>query len=79
MAAATFNITNTETAFGLQTTTNADGRYSFDKLNPGPVKVSFRTADGHRQYAYQALTYDEATEFALELGTTTTVDDTLLP
>nr|WP_221378726.1 carboxypeptidase-like regulatory domain-containing protein [Actinoplanes polyasparticus] len=79
VAAATVRFIYTQTAFELQTTTDADGRYSFEQLNPGPVKVSFRTADGRSQYAYQAASYDEATEFALTLGTVTTVNDTLLP
>ncbi|WP_250001616.1 carboxypeptidase-like regulatory domain-containing protein [Actinoplanes sp. M2I2] len=79
VVAATVRFIYSDTAFEQQTTTDADGVYRFDKLNPGPVKVSFRTADGVRQYAYQAQSYDEATEFTLELGSVTTVDDTLLP
>ena len=79
VVAATVRFIYTETAFELQTTTDADGRYSFEKLNPGPVKVSFGTADGRYQYAYQAASYNEATEFTLTLGTVTTVNDTLLP
>ncbi|MCO8270930.1 carboxypeptidase-like regulatory domain-containing protein [Actinoplanes sp. TRM 88003] len=79
VGSATVRFIYTETAFELQTTTDADGRYTFDKLNPGPIKVAFRTADGRSQYAYQAAGYDQATEFTLALGTVTTVDDTLLP
>jgi protocatechuate 3,4-dioxygenase beta subunit len=77
VAAATVSYYNTQTAFEQQTTTDANGHYTFAKLNPGTVKVSFRTTDGRRQYAYQAATYDEATEFTLTLGTVTTVNDTL--
>ncbi len=69
----------TDTAFELSTTTDADGRYSFDKLTPWTVKVAFRTADGRQQWAHQKLTYEDATEFKLSLGTVTTVDDALLP
>ncbi|MBU2662330.1 carboxypeptidase-like regulatory domain-containing protein [Actinoplanes bogorensis] len=71
----------TETAFELQTTTDADGRYQFDKLSPWRVKVAFRAADEDavEQWAYQKLSYDEADEVALSLGTVTTVDNVLLP
>lgn len=39
----------------------------------------FRLADGRVQWAYQKLSYDEADEFTLALGTVTTVNDQLLP
>lgn len=60
-------------------TTDADGSYRLDKLAPGAVKVYFRPADGRVQWAYQKLSYDEADEFTLALGTVTTVNDQLLP
>jgi protocatechuate 3,4-dioxygenase beta subunit len=66
-------------AFERTTTTDADGRYSFDKLSPSEIKIQFRTADGRQQWAYQKLSYDEAETFTLSLGTVTTVNDQLLP
>jgi hypothetical protein len=69
----------TDTAFEVRTTTDADGRYRFDKLSAWTVKVEFRTADGRVQWAHQKLDYSEANTFALTLGATTTVDDSLLP
>ncbi|WP_250027148.1 carboxypeptidase regulatory-like domain-containing protein [Paractinoplanes maris] len=79
VAGATVRFIYTETAVELETTTDANGAYRFQKLNPGPIKVSFRTADGVGQYAYQAQSYDEATEFRLSLSNRTVVDDALLP
>jgi protocatechuate 3,4-dioxygenase beta subunit len=60
-------------------TTDTEGRYQLDKLTPGTVKVYFRLADGRVQWAYRKLSYDEAAEFTLALGTVTTVNDQLLP
>jgi hypothetical protein len=71
----------TDTANEFSTTTDADGRYRFDKLSEWTIKVEFRTADVEPrvQWAYQKLNYNEATEFTLKTGTETIVDDTLLP
>lgn len=69
----------TMNAQDFQATTDGDGRYRIDKLAPGAVKVYFRLADGRLQWAHQKLTYDEADEFTLALGTVSTVDDQLLP
>lgn len=60
-------------------TTGADGRYRFDKLRADTAKVSFVLADGREQWAHQASSWETATEFTLELGTVTTVDEQLLP
>lgn len=69
----------TVTGFELSTTTDADGRYRFDKISPAEVKVVFVTADERVQWAYQKLDYNEADWFTLAVGATTTVDDSLLP
>ena len=66
-----------DTAFELTTTTDADGRYRFDKLAAGTVRVSFRTTDNRVQWAYQALSYNDAAEIALPVGAVVTVDDQL--
>jgi carboxypeptidase family protein len=69
----------TDYAFEVTTTTDADGRYRFDKLLPEAVKVVFHTADGQEQWAYQQLSYADATTFTLASGAVTTVNDQLLP
>ena len=79
VAGANVSFVYTETAHELATTTDGDGRYRFDKVSPGPVKVRFTAADGRQQWAHQKLSWDEAEEFVLELGAVTTVNDTLLP
>ena len=66
-----------DTASELTTTTDADGRYRFDKLAAGSVRVSFRTTDNRVQWAYQALSYNEAADIPLAVGTVATVDDQL--
>ncbi|MFF5083366.1 carboxypeptidase-like regulatory domain-containing protein [Actinoplanes sp. NPDC000266] len=78
VAGASVDFINTETAFGLTATTDANGYYRFEKLAPGTVKVYFRTADGRSQWAHQATSYEEADVATLELGRVTTVSDSLL-
>ncbi|WP_433360572.1 carboxypeptidase-like regulatory domain-containing protein [Actinoplanes sp. CA-142083] len=78
-AGAQVHFIDTTTAYELVSTTDADGRYRFEKLSPAEIKVWFRTADGQEQWAHQALSYDEAATFTLSLGAVTTVDDQLLP
>ncbi|WP_157437021.1 carboxypeptidase-like regulatory domain-containing protein [Actinoplanes subtropicus] len=69
----------TTSAQDFAAATDADGRYRLDKLAPGAVKVYFRLADGRVQWAYRKLSYEEADEVTLALGTVTTVNDQLLP
>ncbi|MFG1991968.1 carboxypeptidase-like regulatory domain-containing protein [Actinoplanes sp. NPDC048988] len=78
VAGASVDFVNIENAFGLTTTTGADGRYRFSKLAPGPVKVHFRTAGGRSQWAHQAASYEEADVATLKLGRVTAVSDSLL-
>jgi hypothetical protein len=75
-AQVTYNDMN---AGAVSATTDAAGHYTIDKLAPGDFKVSFRTTEGQLQWAYQALTYDEADTFTLPLGGSVTVSDQLLP
>lgn len=79
VAGADVHFISTATAFEFVTTTDADGRYRFEKQNPGDIKVWFRLADGREQWAHQKLSYDEAETFTLALGAVTTVDEQLLP
>ncbi|XVV16312.1 carboxypeptidase-like regulatory domain-containing protein [Actinoplanes sp. CA-131856] len=79
VAGASVDFVNTENAFGLRVTTDANGYYRFDKLAPGSVKVQFHAADGRQQWAHQAASYEEADVATLELGRVTTVSDSLLP
>jgi hypothetical protein len=67
------------TARSVWTSTDADGRYTFTTLPPGPVMVGFTAPDGRTQWAYQKTSPGEADQFTLALGTVTKVDETLLP
>lgn len=79
VAGASVLVAQVETAGEVWGTTGSDGRYRFDTMPPGNVKVGFTAPDGRERWAYHKASYTEADLIALSLGTVTTVDETLLP
>jgi len=61
------------------TTTDADGRYAFDKVPVDDFKVRFVTASGQEQWATGAADWENATWFTASPGSTTVVSEKLLP
>lgn len=61
------------------TMTDADGRYTFDGVNPGVYLIEFEPSDGPRQFYRQKPDPWEADPITVTAGATVTVDDQLLP
>jgi len=63
----------------MSTMTGADGSYSFLDIPPSTVRVRFEPVGRPMQYAYGKTNYSEAAKITVTAGTTTTVNDTLIP
>ena len=61
------------------TSTDADGRYTLDKIPVDDFKVRFVTESGQEQWATGAADWDHATWFTASPGSTTVVSERLLP
>ncbi|AGL16925.1 collagen binding domain-containing protein [Actinoplanes sp. N902-109] len=67
------------TAGVAETTTAPDGTYRLGAMPAGAVVIGFVTPDGRHQWVHGRTDYRNADRIILELGTVTTVDETLLP
>lgn len=61
------------------TMTDADGRYTFDGVNPGTYLIEFDPSDGPSQFYRQKPDIWEADPVTVTAGATVTVDDQLVP
>jgi hypothetical protein len=80
--AVTVNLWTTAGGTAGQTTTGADGHYTFAAVAPGQYKVQFGTQSGFDpqwQWAYQKFSFSSATVIDVAAGAATEVDDTYAP
>lgn len=76
---ASVSLTDAETGIGQgYVFTEFDGTYIHPNLRPGIYKLQINN-NNHYQWVHQKLTYEEGDIFAVTAGTTTVVDETLLP
>jgi carboxypeptidase family protein len=80
--AVTVNLWTTAGGTAGQSTTDADGHYTFASVAPGQYKVQFGVQSGFDpkwQWAYQKFSFTSATVIDVAAGAPTEVDDTYAP
>jgi Carboxypeptidase regulatory-like domain len=76
---ATVTLTNVRNAEWYSTTTDANGRYRFPKVEPRAYKVRFDLASGTQLWAHGKRDANDADSFTVTAANETTVDDVAPP